>query len=135
AERQAALFDLYNQAAAAGGRFLVAGDRAPRELGLREDLRTRLAAGLAFELHPLSDDEKAAALAADAAARGLRVDEAAIAYLLTHVARDMATLAAVLDALDRASLERQRALTLPFVRETLAAITAKAQRPERSAKE
>jgi DnaA family protein len=132
---QIALFDLYNRMRAEGGRLLVAGDRAPRDLALREDLRTRLAACVAFELHPLSDDEKAAALRAEAAGRGLRLDDGVVAYLLTHVARDMTTLMAVLDALDRASLERQRALTVPFVRETVTAMTAKAQQTQRDAKE
>jgi DnaA family protein len=132
--QQIALFDLYNRILAAGGRLLVAGARAPRELALREDLRTRLGAGVTFELHPLSDEEKAAALRGDAAERGLRLDDGVIAYLLSHVARDMATLVAVLDALDRASLAQKRALTVPFVRETLAATTATAQETRRDAK-
>ena len=135
AEQQIALFDLYNRVRAEDGRLLIAGDRAPRDLALREDLRTRLGACVAFELHPLSDDEKAAALRGEAAARGLRLDDGVTAYLLSHVARDMNTLTAVLDALDRASLERQRALTVPFVRETVTAITAKAQETQRDAKE
>ncbi len=135
AEQQIALFDLYNRIRADAGRLLVAGDQAPRDLALREDLRTRLGACVALELHPLSDEEKAAALRADAAQRGLRLDEGVVAYLLSHVARDMTTLTAVLDALDRASLERQRALTVPFVRETVTAMTAKAQKTQRDAKE
>jgi DnaA family protein len=133
AEQQIALFDLYNRVRADEGRLLIAGDRAPRDLALREDLRTRLGACVAFELHPLSDEEKAAALRADAAQRGLRLDEGVVAYLLSHVARDMTTLMAVLDALDRASLERQRALTVPFVKETLNDLNAEAQRAQRNA--
>ena len=135
AAQQIALFDLYNRVRADRGRLLVAGDRAPRDLALREDLRTRLGACVAFEVHPLSDEEKAAALRGEAAHRGLRLDDGAVTYLLSHVARDMTTLMAVLDALDRASLERQRALTMPFVRETVTAITAKAEKTQRDAKE
>ena len=85
-------------------------------------------------MRPLSDEEKAAALRGDAAERGLRLDDGVIAYLLSHVARDMATLVAVLDALDRASLAQKRALTVPFVRETLAATAATTQEPRRDAK-
>jgi DnaA family protein len=130
---QIALFDLYNRLRAQDGRLLVAGNRAPRDLALREDLRTRLGACVAVELHPLSDDEKAEALRAEAAERGLRLDDGVTAYLLSHVARDMNTLMVVLDALDRASLERQRALTVPFVRETLMNLNAEAQRTQRNA--
>ncbi|HEX5611833.1 MAG TPA: DnaA regulatory inactivator Hda, partial [Burkholderiales bacterium] len=40
-------------------------------------------------------------------------------YLLARVRRDAGSLAAILDLLDRTSLERQRPLTLPLVREAL----------------
>ena len=43
--------------------LLVSADAAPAALTLREDLRTRLASGLTFQMHLLSDDEKAKALA------------------------------------------------------------------------
>jgi len=117
---QVALFDLHNQLRAGTGRLLVTGDHAPRNLNVREDLRTRLAAGLAFELHPPSDAERAEALKAHAARRGLTLDDAVVDYLLARAARDMLTLVAVIDALDRASLERSRAVTVPLVREVLA---------------
>ena len=42
-----------------------------------------------------------------------------LAYLLSHLPRDLASLNAVLDALDRHSLASQRPLTLPLVREAL----------------
>ena len=42
-------------------------------------------------------------------------------YLLNRVERDMAGLGRWLERLDRASLAEQRRLTIPFVRELLAA--------------
>ncbi|MCC6611293.1 MAG: DnaA regulatory inactivator Hda [Burkholderiales bacterium] len=120
ASDQVRLFDLLNELRLAGGALLAAGAAAPAGLALREDLRTRLAAGLVFQLHALDDAEKAAALAAHAAARGLRLGDGVLAYLLTHLRRDMATQIAVLDALDRCSLEQKRPVTLPLVREALA---------------
>jgi DnaA-homolog protein len=42
------------------------------------------------------------------------------AYLLTHFRRDMPSLMALLDALDRFSLEQKRAVTLPLLRTMLA---------------
>jgi DnaA family protein len=82
-------------------------------------LRTRLASGVTRQLHALSDEEKAAALVAAARARGLRIGEDIIAYLLSHVRRDMGTLTAVLDALDRSSLALKRPITLPLVRDAI----------------
>jgi DnaA family protein len=120
ASDQVRLFDLVNELRLAGGALLAAGATPPAGLALREDLRTRLAAGLVFQLHALNDAEKAAALAAHAAARGLRLGDGVLAYLLTHLRRDMATQIAVLDALDRYSLEQKRPVTLALVREALA---------------
>ncbi len=116
---QIALFDLYNRVRAGSGALVAGGDAAPAQLALREDLRSRLAWGLAFQLHPLSDEEKAAALRAYASARALALPEDVIAYLLAHAQRDMASLVAILDALDRHSLEHKRAITLPLVRDAL----------------
>jgi DnaA family protein len=116
---QIALFDLYNRVRAAGGALAASGDAAPAQLALREDLRSRLAWGLAFQLHPLSDAEKAAALHEHARGRALDLPEDVVAYLLKHARRDMASLIGILDALDRYSLEKKRPVTLPLVRDAL----------------
>jgi DnaA family protein len=116
---QVALFDLYNRVRTASGALVAGGDAAPAQLALREDLRSRLGWGLAFQLHPLSDQEKAAALRAQARARALALPEDALAYLLQHAPRDMASLIAILEALDRHSLEQKRSITLPLVRDAL----------------
>ncbi len=116
---QIALFDLYNGVRAAGGALAASGDAAPAQLALREDLRSRLAWGLAFQLHPLSDAEKAAALREHARGRALDLGDDVINYLLKHARRDMASLIGILDALDRYSLEQKRPITLPLVREAL----------------
>jgi DnaA family protein len=116
---QQALFNAINAAREGGPGVIAAGPAAPAGLALREDVRTRLAWGLVYQLHPPSDAEKAAHLRADAARRGLRLPEEVLAYLLTHLPRDLASLNAVLDALDRYSLASQRPLTLPLVREAL----------------
>jgi len=49
----------------------------------------------------------------------MRVPDEVIGYLLTHVRRDLPSLTAILDQLDRASLEKQRQITVPLLRETL----------------
>ena len=120
AEGQARLFGLQNEVRQHPGSFLVtAADLPPARLGLREDVRTRLAWGLVFALHPIAEPEQSAALAAYARARGARVDEDLVPYMLTRLPRDMRTLVSVLDALDAFALTRQRALTVPLLREWL----------------
>ncbi len=119
---QIRLFDLCNVLHAGGGALLAAGTVSPAALALREDLRTRLASGLAFQLHPLTDAEKTQALRDYARRRGLRMADDVVPYLLNHLQRDMATQIAVVHALDRYSLEQKRPVTLPLVRAALAEI-------------
>ena len=75
-----------------------------------------------LQLHSLNDAEKAAALREHAAARGMALAEDLIRHLLTHFDRDMGTQIAMLDALDKASLERKRPITLPLLKEALRAL-------------
>jgi DnaA family protein len=119
ATAQQALFNAINAARDGQAAVLAAGGAPPAALSLREDLRTRLAWGLVYQLRAPSDTDKAAHLRAEAARRGLRLPEEVLAYLLSHLPRDLASLNAVLDALDRYSLASRRPLTLPLVREAL----------------
>jgi len=108
-----ALFDLCNRLRASGGALAAGGEAPPAQLALRPDLRSRLASGIVLQLHPLS------ALRKRAAGRGMALEEELIRYLLTHFERDMGTQIAVLDALDRYSLQQKRPITLPLLREAL----------------
>ena len=116
---QVALFNAVNAARESGGTVLAAGNAPPAQLPLREDLKSRLAWGLVYQVKPLSDAEKALTLHAEAQRRGLKLSDEVVWYLLTHVQRDLRTLTALLEHIDRASLEQRRAVTLPLVRELL----------------
>jgi len=120
ADGQQRLFGAINAARDGRGAVLAAGPVPPAALGLREDLRSRLAWGLVYHLKPLGEEEKRRHLQAEAARRGLALSDEIAAYLLARVPRDMATLIALLEALDRYALARKRPLTLPLVREVLA---------------
>lgn len=112
---QIAAFDLFNEVRANGGFMLTAGSTAPALLPVRDDLKSRMSWGLAYRVHALSDEEKQAALEEDAKARGLALSPGVLPYLITHCQRDMHSLSVMLDALDRYSLETQRAVTLPLL--------------------
>lgn len=117
---QIALFRAFNAARRAGLALLLSGSEPPLRLTtLREDLRTRIGSALIYAVQPLSDAEKSAALRHHGTSRGMPIDAAMIDYLLRHGRRDLPSLLAVLDALDRASLEQQRPVTLPLLREIL----------------
>jgi DnaA family protein len=115
---QQRLFVLLNEVRThRSARLVAAGNAPPAQLALREDVRTRLAWGLVYQIHALSDEEKSQALIAHGASRGLSLAPEVLAYLLTHMPRDMRTLVAILDALDAYALSRKRAITVPLVRE------------------
>jgi DnaA family protein len=116
---QHALFLAINEARDGGPAVLAAGDAPPARLGLRPDLASRLAWGLVYQLMPLTDADKAEHLKSLATARGLLLSDDVARYLLTRLPRDLTSLAAVMEVLDRYSLMRQRPLTLPLVREAL----------------
>jgi DnaA family protein len=86
---------------------------------LRDDLRTRLGWGLVYEVAPLADTEKPAALAAYALQRGFRLADDVIGYLLAHGRRDMPALLSTLVALYRHSLATKRPITVPMLRDWL----------------
>lgn len=119
AESQIAAFALFNQVRENKASLITAGSVAPAFLSVREDLRTRLGWGLIYQVHGLSDEEKISALARNAQSRGLALSTGVIPYLITHFHRDMRSLASMLDALDRYSLETKRPITLPLLRELL----------------
>jgi len=100
--------------------LLVTGRSSPVDVPLRRDLASRLATGLTFRILPLTDAEKRAALEAHARVRGFALSEDVSAYLLTHARRDMGSLVAALDALDRYSLETGRPITVPLLKSAIA---------------
>lgn len=118
-EAQIALFALYNQMRESGGLLLVSGTAAPMQLELRDDLRTRLGWGLVYEVHSLSDEEKAHALQHHAHARGLELPSEVTQYLLRHGRRDLPALLATLDALDELCLRLKRWPSVPLLREVM----------------
>ena len=118
-EGQIALFGLYNRIKEGTGRLLVAGPCAPARLDLRPDVVTRLGWGLVYQVQGLTDAEKSEALKSHAKQRGFDLPDEAADYLLRHWRRDLPSLLAALDALDRYSLEHKRSVTVPLLRQLL----------------
>lgn len=114
------LFTLFNELAAAGARLVIAAREPAADLPLRlPDLRSRLASMPHYALRPLDEAGQREALRARAAARGMEIPDETLLYLQRRFARDMGSLYALLERLDAASLEAQRALTIPFIRRVL----------------
>ena len=122
ANAQIGLFNLYNHIRDEGrALLLVSGPAAPAQLKLkaREDLVTRLGWGLVYQVHELTDEEKAKAMKSHSASRGFDLSQEVCDYLLYHGRRDLPSLMATLDALDSYSLANRRKVTVPLLRELL----------------
>lgn len=111
------LFNLFNRIRELHHSLLVAADCSPLNLPIiLPDLSSRMSWGLCYQLQPLNDQEKIEALTKDACRRGLEISEETAHYILRHTQRDMGSLRQLLGQLDKASLEAQRRLTIPFIR-------------------
>lgn len=119
ADDQVALFNLFNAMREADKPLVVAGPCVPMELMVRDDLRTRLGWGLVYQAQSLTDAEKSQALQRHASERGFRLPEDVTDYLLRHVRRDLPTLMAMLDALDKWSLTAKKPVTVTLLRQLL----------------
>ena len=120
ADWEEALFHLFNRLRDAGKRLLLAAATSPRELGVQlPDLQSRLTLALVFQLQELADEDKLRALQLRASRRGLQMPDEVGRFILTRGARSMSALFELLEQLDQASLQAQRKLTIPFLKETL----------------
>ena len=114
------LFNLFNRVREMQGRLLVTANCSPASLPIRlADLASRLSWGVSLRLHELSDEQKVRALGMRAQARGFNMAEEAAGYLLKHCPRDLHSLFAILDQLDDASLQAQRRISIPFIKQCL----------------
>ena len=119
-EEQALLFAIFNRFRNSGkGFLLLSSEYTPLQLVIREDLRTRMAYCLVYEVKPLTDREKIDALVSMAAARQVTIDPEIFEYLLNHWQRDMDSLMQMLDTLDNYAVMMGKRITLPLLRQLL----------------
>ena len=95
---------------------LAAGEFAPVDLKLRDDLRTRLGWGHIFHLQTLSEPERRAVLRQAADARGVFLGDEVMDFMLTRFSRDLGSLMELLELLDGYALQTKRAITIPLIK-------------------
>jgi len=121
AELEHALFDLYNRCKVEKSTLLFAAAAPPAQLGLGlRDLVSRLSACAQAPLKPLDDATRREAVRQRALARGLELDDAVLDWLFAHTERDLGSLTALIERLDRESLAAKRRITVPFLRRVVA---------------
>ena len=92
----------------------------PREMDcVLPDFASRLLWGPDYRLHPVHDGQCLQAMAWRAHQRGFELSEHVMKYIERHYPLNMATLMAMLDRLDAASLTKGRKITREFIREVM----------------
>ena len=120
AQWEAALFTAFNALRQTGAQLITASHMPAQQLLiLLPDLLSRLQSGLLYQLVELDDEDKLLALQLRAKKRGLDMPDSVGEFILLRAERNLSALMRILDELDHRSLQQQRKLTVPLVKETL----------------
>jgi len=120
AEWENQLFHLFNRLADGNVKLLIAAACSVRELPVAlADLISRLSWGSIYQIKPLTDQQRMEALQFRASLRGMDLNNEVAQYIYHRCQRDTEALLTVLNTLDKASLQEQRRLTIPFVKATM----------------
>lgn len=115
---EAELFHRWNRAQESGTPLLLVSGAQGWEIAL-PDLKSRLGAALHLEIGGPDDEMAAALVEAHAERRGLVLGDGATTYLVPRAERSFAGIEALVETIDRLSLERKQAATLSIWREAL----------------
>mgnify|MGYP002639274129 CR=1 FL=1 len=112
-------YQLINRVKLGELRFIFTLSRQPRDIGFKlPDLKSRLNWGLLIALQISDDTQLEHILRQRAKMLGLEITTDVLHYLLSHYSRKLSDQMLLLYQLERASLSRQRKITIPFIRET-----------------
>lgn len=121
AKWEKALFNFINQMRAKKNIIVFSSRQNPSQnIFNLADLNSRLVWGPVFHLPGLDQEALEGALRLHADARGIELPDVVINYLLTHFKRDASVLVELLKLLDHTSLQEQRKVTVPFIKQVLA---------------
>ncbi|HIP95466.1 MAG TPA: DnaA regulatory inactivator Hda [Leucothrix sp.] len=119
-EWEISIFNLINQCRESGQHLLMSSTKNPRKMDcMLPDLASRLIWGGSYRIRALNDEDKPKALQARADQRGFKLTDRVVEYLYRRYPRDIESLMALLDKLDKESLRKKAVITIPFVREVL----------------
>ena len=112
-----ALFDLYNRCKVENSTLLFTASTPPTQCRfVLPDLVSRLSACTQAVLKPLDEATRRDVVRTRAAQRGLVLDESVLDWLFARAQRDLGSLMALIERIDRESLAAQRRITVPFLR-------------------
>lgn len=116
---EAGLFDLINRTLEQNQCHLVlSANQLPKDIGFKlPDLVSRLQWGQIMQLKELPENAKIQFMIKKASERGFDLPKEVARYILSRMPRDLCSLQDILNKVDKLSLQSQRKLTIPFVKE------------------
>lgn len=119
-EWEQALLHLYNRIRDAGKNMIFGSHVNPQVISVNlQDLKSRLSWDLVFHIELLGDMDKIEVLKRRANMRGFKLPHEVAEYIVRHANRELPSLLTMLDVLEKATLTRQKKLTIPFVKSVL----------------
>ena len=120
AEWQVAMFNLFNALMANKATLIISSHEIPNNLELSlADLASRLQWSTVYQVTELSEQEKIQALISHAHHIGFELTTEVAKFMLSRLPRKMSFLMQALSTLSKQSVEKQRIVTVPFVKEVL----------------
>ena len=119
-EWEEAFFNFINCCINAQTKLLISSEKIVKRMSLQlPDLESRLLAFTAIEVPEIQERHKITALLQAADRKGIRLGKKELAYILNHTSRSLSDLLKLLSDLDRFSLEKQRKLSIPLIKEMI----------------
>jgi len=117
---ETAIFNLFNVLQQNKAKLFISATGLPNDLSIElPDLVSRLQWGTLFQLISLDNEEKISALIQHAHQMGFELSEEVASFMLNRLPRKMVFLMQALNTLAKQSIEQQRMVTVPFVKQVL----------------
>ena len=114
-------FNFFNLHRDNNKQLIISASCPPKYLDIKlPDLKTRMSWGLTLKLTSLSDEQQLNALTYKAKALGFDIPVNVGRFIMTHYARDLMSVWAILDKIEQATLIAQRKISIPFLKQIMA---------------
>lgn len=106
-------------------KLICASNKPPKQISFQhKDLATRLSTAIIYSLVHIDDIEKQYIFTTIANNQGLKINAKVVDYIFTHYSRDLINLRQLINQLDTLSMQAQRQITVPLVKQAIAQISA-----------
>lgn len=117
---QQAIFDLINRVLEQGNKIIFCAKQPAADVGFSlPDLLSRLQWGQIWRIMPLDEEGQLAMMMFRAKCKGMTLSYDVAKYLHLRLSRDSSSIMQCLERLDKSSLEAQRRLTIPFIKQLM----------------